>query len=127
MKTNRFLALAVALAALLPALAAGRAACCLEKTQAAVKPACCPAMAARAAAAPKGCCKAPVAPKPEAKAKEGAPLATAFSPVASVAPAAAAGSIPSASAVRIARLAHRADSPDDSPPDLLSRISVLQI
>jgi hypothetical protein len=127
MKPKRILAAALALAALLPALAAGRAACCFRTTQAAVKPVCCPAMAARAAAAPKGCCKAPVPPKPEAKAKEGVLLATAFSPVPSVAPAAAVGSIPSASAVRLARLAHRADSPDESPPDLLTRNSVLQI
>jgi len=73
-----------------------------------------------AAAAPKSCCKAPAAPRPESRAKDA--LAGIAIAVAQALPhgSAVASGVPTAVAARLARLSHRATSPDDSPPDLLS-------
>jgi hypothetical protein len=78
------------------------------------------------AAAPKGCCKAPIAPKPDTRAKDGAPVALSI-PMTLEAPTLASAALPDAVLVRLARRAHRAAAPDDSPPDLLSHLHVLLI
>jgi hypothetical protein len=80
-----------------------------------------------AAAAPKGCCKAPAAPKLDGSAKDNATLATTCSVFALAVPVMLASPTDVASALRLARHLHVADSPDDSPPDLLSRNAVLLI
>jgi len=100
-----------------PALAGGRAVCCAKKTVAAPRPCC----AAMTASAPKGCCKVPEAPRQQARESRGdAPAVLAVAPASL--PASERTSGPTeAEAVRIARLAHRAPSPTDSPPDLLIR------
>ena len=126
--TNRSKLLAVLLAALAlaPVLAAGRPACCVKTpVPAAAAHSCCPAMAR--ASAPRGCCKSPVAPKTETKIKEGAPAALSVASFDIGSPAQAASELTAAVSARLARRAHHAETPDDSPPDLLSRIHVLLI
>jgi hypothetical protein len=113
------LAVAALVAISVPVLAAGLPACCVPAAR------CC-AMKAAAAAMPKGCCKTPEAPKPEARVKQIAPAAVAVSaPL--VAPALSSTEIPLLVAAHAARREHRAPSPDDSPPDRLSRNHVLLI
>lgn len=117
MSLRRLVALAVALAASLPVLAAGRAACCASPI-AAPKPFCCAANIATSAA-PRGCCKAPETPRAEVRAS--VTTAVAFAPVAS---AWTSGTVtisdrPVSAEIRLARREHRACSPDDTPPDRL--------
>lgn len=107
-----------------PVLAGGRSACCI-KPQAPAR-GCCPAAAAQASA-PKGCCKAPVAPKPVTKLKDAAPDALLLPSFDFGSPAQPSIAIPEVVGVRLARCAHRAEEPDESPPDLLSRIHTLLI
>jgi hypothetical protein len=83
-------------------------------------------MAGAQSFAPKGCCKAPVAPKPETKAKDGGPVALTI-PLSLEAPALASAAVPDAVLVRLARHAHHAAAPDDSPPDLLSHLHILLV
>ena len=83
-------------------------------------------MAAAQASAPKGCCKAPVAPRSDARAKDPAQVALSI-PITLGAPAMASAVLPDAVQVRLARHAHHAVLPDDSPPDLLSHLRVLLI
>jgi hypothetical protein len=116
------LAVAALVAISVPVLAAGLPACCRPKTE---QPACCP-MKAAAAAMPKGCCKAPEAPKPESRVKQVAP-ATVAAAAPSVAAVVDSTEIPVLVAAHAARREHRAPSPDDSPPDRLSRNHVLLI
>ena len=126
MMRKKLLVLAVILAALVPVFAAGRAACCLASAPATVAPPCCKTMAAHATAI-KGCCKVPSAPKLDERAKDVATLATTYSVFAHAAPVMPASPTVAASALRIAHHLHVANSPDDSPPDLLSRNAVLLI
>ena len=104
------------LLALTPVLAAGRPACCAKKPEPASHGCC----AAKATSAPKGCCKPVEAPKPAARANApDAPAVVATAPTAL--PSSEVVTAPTAAeAVRIARLDHRAPSPTDSPPDLLT-------
>jgi hypothetical protein len=108
---------------LAPVLAAGRPACCRAPKPAVVAShGCCAALSA-----PKACCKVPAAPKPETKVNDHAPLAAAIPALTLGAPEPASVAVPAAVSVRLARRAHHADAPDDSPPDLLSQIHVLLI
>jgi hypothetical protein len=127
MNRSKLVAALLALLAVSPALSAGRPACCIKPAAAsAASHGCCHAMGGAQVAAPKGCCKAPVAPKPETKVTDGAPIALSV-PVELGAPALASAALSEAVSTRLARRAHHADAPDDSPPDLLSRIRVLLI
>ncbi len=126
MMRKKLLVLAVILTALVPVFAAGRAPCCIARAQASVTPPCCRTMAAHATAL-KGCCKVPAAPKLDGRAKDDATLATTYSVFALAAPVMLASPTEVASALRLARHLHVANSPDDSPPDLLSRNAVLLI
>jgi len=124
---SKLVAVLLAFLAVAPVVAAGRPACCIKAPVAsAATHSCCPAMAQAHASAPKGCCKAPVAPKPETTVKDGAPIALSI-PLELGAPALASAALPEAVLARLARRAHHASEPDDSPPDLLSRIHVLLI
>jgi hypothetical protein len=111
---------------LAPVFAAGRPACCQAPVAPVASHGCCAAMPGTQAATPKGCCKAPVAPKTDAKAKDGAPVALSL-PLTPEPPALASVALPDAVVVRLARRAHHAAAPDDSPPDLLSHLHVLLI
>ena len=126
MNRSKLVAALFASLALAPVLAAGRPACCKAPTASVALHGCCAAMSGAQASAPKGCCKAPIAPKAETKAKDGTPIALAI-PHTLGAPALASAEIPETVSVRLARHAHHAAAPDDSPPDLLSRIHVLLI
>lgn len=84
-------------------------------------------MAASMPSAPNGCCKVPATPKPESKVSDGAPVALATSAIDPVGPAIASSPLPASAAIRIARRAHHAETPDDTPPDLLDRLHVLLI
>ena len=84
-------------------------------------------MAQAQAMAPKGCCKVPVAPKSETKMKDGAPMALSAASSEFGSPALASIALPEVEGVRLARRAHHAVTPDDSPPDLLAQIQVLLI
>jgi hypothetical protein len=117
-------ALVLASVAVAPVLAAGRSACCIKPQPAAHG--CCSKMSATQALVPKGCCKAPVAPKPEVRAAA-APAALLLAAFELGSPAQSSIAIPDAVEIRLARRAHRAEGPDDSPPDLLSRIHTLLI
>ena len=112
--------------ALAPVLAAGRPACCKAPSAPAASHGCCAAMSGAQASGPKACCKVPVAPKAETKVKDGTPIALTI-PHTLGAPALASAEIPETVSVRLARHAHRAAAPDDSPPDILSRLHVLLI
>jgi hypothetical protein len=79
------------------------------------------------ASLPKGCCKTPPVPKPETRVTDQAPLAAAIPALTLGAPDLASVAVPAAVSTRLARRAHHADAPDDSPPDLLSQIHVLLI
>jgi hypothetical protein len=116
MTLRKLTAALLTLLAMTPVLAAGRPACCAKKAAPAVR-GCCAGMAA---SAPKGCCKPPEAPKPAASASAAdAPALVTVAPTAL--PSSEVASAPTeAEAVRIARLDHRAPSPTDSPPDLLT-------
>jgi hypothetical protein len=129
MHRHRMLKLALTFAALtaisVPTLAAGLPACCAPKVaQPAARPACCPMKAA--AAMPKGCCKAPEAPKPDTRITQAAPAVIAGAPP-SVALVVVSTDVPDLVVAHVARRQHRAPSPDDSPPDRLSRNHVLLI
>jgi hypothetical protein len=111
-----------------PVLAAGRPACCGTPAPTVVAShACCAAMSGAPASSPKGCCKVPTAPKTETRVKDQAPLAAAIPALTLGAPEPASVAVPAAVSARLARRAHHADAPDDSPPDLLSQIHVLLI
>jgi hypothetical protein len=128
MNPRKLAAALLASLVLAPVLAAGRPACCIQAPAArVVSHACCAAMSGAPAAAPKGCCKAPAVPKPETKVDAQAPLAAAVPAVTLGAPQTASVAVPDAVSARLARRAHHADAPDDSPPDLLSQIHVLLI
>jgi hypothetical protein len=123
---RKLLALLVALAAMMPVFAAARAACCMPSADAARHDCCKPAVA-RPVTAMKGCCKAPAAPRPDARAKDLAPIGVMAATHVVTVPPLAAVPLPKAAAFRLARLGHRAPSPDDSPPDLLARHPALLI
>jgi hypothetical protein len=128
MNRRKLVAAWVATLAIAPVIAAGRPACCIKPQVApAAQHGCCPAPARSQASAQKGCCKAPAAPKPETRAKAGAPIAVATASVDMAAPAASLAALPPAVSIRLARRAHHAEAPDDSPPDRLSRLHVLLI
>lgn len=126
---TRFAACLLAMVAIAPVVAAGRPACCSAPPAAPVAfaHACCLPKSDTQASAPKGCCKAPAAPKPEAKAKAGAPLAVAAAAYVLGDPAVAPSDLPAVATVRLARHAHHAKTPDDSPPDRLQLIRTLLI
>jgi hypothetical protein len=126
MNRSKLVALLVASLALAPVLAAGRPACCKAPSTPVPSHSCCAAKHGPQASAPKGCCKAPVAPKAETKAKDGLSIALSI-PQTLGSPALASVALPEAVSVRLARRAHHAIAPDDSPPDLLSQIRVLLI
>jgi hypothetical protein len=84
-------------------------------------------MAPAQATAPKGCCKAPVAPKTDAKLKEGAPVALSIASFVACSPARSSTASIDSVSVRLARRAHHAEAPDDSPPDRLSQLHILLI
>jgi hypothetical protein len=112
---------------LAPVIAAGRPLCCTKAPAAPVaSQGCCAALSGPQASAPKGCCKAPVAPKTETKARDGAPAAL-TAPHGLESPDLASTQLPQTVLVRLARHAHHAAAPDDSPPDLLTRIHILLI
>ena len=121
---RRLFAAAVSLGMLGPVLAGGGATCCIPIPRVESKHACCQSATTRATA-PKGCCRAPAA-KHEAAAKDTARLEAA-SPAPLASPAAVVVRIAAAHALRRARLAHRAEAPDESPPDVLLRTSILLI
>jgi hypothetical protein len=126
MNRSKFAAAFFCALVLAPVLAAGRPACCKAPVALVASHGCCAAMAGAQASAPKGCCKAPVAPKTDTKAKDVAPGAL-TTPLSLEAPALASTALPHAVLVRLARRAHHAAVPDDSPPDLLSHLHVLLI
>jgi len=126
MNRSKLVAALVATLALAPVLAAGRPACCKAPSAPVASRGCCAAMSGAQASAPKGCCKAPAAPKAETKAKDFAPVEFAISHTLG-SPALASSALPDAVSVRLARRAHHAVAPDDSPPDLLAQIRVLLI
>jgi hypothetical protein len=124
---SRFAAALLASLALAPVLAAGRPACCFRPAAAPMRShGCCAPMSGARASVPKGCCKAPAAPKSEARVQDGSPLALS-TPQTLGAPALASAVIPTLVSVHRARLSHFAAAPDDSPPDLLSQLHVLLI
>jgi hypothetical protein len=128
MNRSQFAAALLASLVLAPVLAAGRPACCVKAPAAKVAPhACCAAMSRAMASSPKGCCKAPVVPKPAQKVSDQAPLASSIPALNVGAPELVSVAVPEAVAARLARRAHHADAPDDSPPDLLARLHVLLI
>jgi hypothetical protein len=126
MNRSKLVAALVASLALAPVLAAGRPACCKAPSAPAASRGCCAAMYGSKSSVAKGCCKAPAAPQAEAKAKDIAPL-EASAPQMLGSPALASVEIPETASVRLARRAHHAVAPDDSPPDLLAQIRVLLI
>jgi len=126
MNRSKLVAVLTASLALAPVLAAGRPACCKAPTTRAASHSCCTANPGAQASAPKGCCKAPAAPKAETKAKDGLSIALSI-PQSLGSPALVSVALPEAVSVRLARRAHHAIAPDDSPPDLLSQIRVLLI
>ena len=126
MNRRKLLAALVASLALAPVLAAGSPACCKSPSAPAPSHACCAAKTGPAASAPKGCCKAPVAPQAETKAKDGLSIALAI-PHTLGSPALPSATLPGAVSARIARRAHHAVAPYDSPPDILSQTRVLLI
>ena len=127
MNRSKLVAALFASLALAPVLAAGRPACCIKSPAAPVAShGCCPGMSGAQASAPKGCCKAPIAPKPDAKVQDGAPMALAIS-LELGAPALVSVALPEAVSARLARRAHHAEAPEESPPDLLSLVHVLLI
>jgi len=126
MNRSKLVAALVASLALAPVLAAGRPACCKAPSAPVASHGCCAAMSGAQASAPKGCCKAPAAPTAEAKAKDGTPIALSI-PHSLGSPTVASAEIPETESVRLARRAHHAVAPDDSPPDILSRTHVLLI
>lgn len=126
---NRSRAAAVLFAslALAPVLAAGRPACCVKTKVAPVAAhGCCAAKPGAQASATKGCCKAPAAPTSQAKVNDGAAFALSV-PQMLGAPALASLALPELVSARLARAAHHAPAPDDSPPDLLSQLHILLI
>jgi len=123
---SKFAAALFATLVMAPVVAGGRPACCKPPVAPAASSGCCAAMSAVRASAPKGCCKAPVAPKTDTKAQDGTQGALSIPPSLE-APALASAAIPDAVLVRLARRAHHAVAPDDSPPDLLPRLHVLLI
>ena len=128
MNPRKLAAALLASVVLVPVLAAGRPACCIEAPAAkVVSHACCAAMAGAPVSSPKGCCKAPAVPKPETKANDRGPVAAAIPTIMLGAPELASIAIPEAVSARLARRAHHADAPDESPPDLLSQLHVLLI
>ena len=119
------LAVAALVAVSVPVLAAGLPACCAPRVEPpAARSACCPMKAA--AGMPKGCCKAPEAPKPDTRITQAAPAVVAAAPP-SVALVVVSTDVPELVVAHAARREHRAPSPDDSPPDRLSRNHVLLI
>jgi hypothetical protein len=126
MNRSKSAAALLASLALVPVLAAGRPACCIKAPVASAH-GCCPAMAPAQASAPKGCCKAPVAPKSDAKLKDGAPIAISIASFIAGSPAQSSTALMNAVSVRLARRAHHAETPDDSPPDRLSQLHILLI
>jgi hypothetical protein len=128
MNRTKFAAALLASLVLAPVLAAGRPACCIQTPAAKVAShACCKAMSGALTSATKGCCKVPAVPKPETKVNDQAPLAAAIPALTLGAPDLASVAVPDAVSARLARRAHHADAPDDSPPDLLAQIHVLLI
>jgi len=114
--------------AIAPVIASGRPACCIKRKVApAASHGCCPVKSEAAASAAKGCCKVPAAPKSESKAIQGTAIAAAVPSLDFGAPAVASSALPPTATIRLARRAHHAEAPDDSPPDRLSQLHVLLI
>ena len=109
-----------------PVLAGGRPACCKAPVAPVASHGCCAELSRLQASAPKGCCKAPVAPKTDTKAKDGSQGALS-TPLGLEAPMQASTAAPRTVLVRLARRAHHAAAPDDSPAVLLSQLRVLLI
>jgi hypothetical protein len=125
---TRSLAAFFATLTLLPALAAGRPACCVRPSAApAPTHSCCLAKVAAQATGPKSCCKTPPAPMPETKVRPRTAAVMETPAMDSGGLAQASIELPAVSAMRLARLAHHAEAPDESPPDLLQRTHVLLI
>jgi hypothetical protein len=124
---SQLVAAALAALAIAPVFAAGRPACCVKPPAAVVAHACCPAATEAHGAAPKGCCKAPGTRKSEARIEAAAPVAVAAASLEFAAPAASPVALSPAVSMRLARRAHHAEAPDDSPPDLLSHLHILLI
>lgn len=123
MMLRKWTAAFLTLLAMTPVLAAGRPACCGKKA-APIAHACCVAMTAGPA---NGCCKAPEAPKPPTRVRaDDAPALLAVAPSALPSSETTCAQTAAAAAL-IARRDHRAASPTDSPPDLLSLHSTLLI
>jgi len=99
------------LAAAFPVLAAGRAACCAPRA-ASPAHACCAAKAMTASGPAKGCCQSP-----------GVTAAA----LRIVPPAVFRVAIAGPTALLLARRAHRAPSPEETPPDLLGKTGLLLI
>ena len=125
---TQFVAAWLVTLAIAPVIAAGRPACCIKPPVApAALHGCCPAKSEAPASAPKGCCKVPAAPKSDSKATGGAAIAAAVPSLDFGAPALATSALPVTASIRLARRAHHANAPDDSPPDRLLRLHVLLI
>jgi hypothetical protein len=76
---------------------------------------------------PKGCCKAPAAPARESKVRSRTPVVMETAAMEAGALAQGLIELPPAAAMRLARRAHHAEAPDESPPDLLQRTHALLI
>jgi hypothetical protein len=128
MRRSKLVAVLLAYLAVGPVLAAGRPACCVRSSEARVAAhGCCAPRSGALASAAKGCCKKPVVPKPETKVSDAGPMVLSIHPLELGAPALAIATLPEAVSTRLARRAHHASEPDDSPPDLLARIRILLI
>jgi hypothetical protein len=123
---SRMLAALSAALTLVPVLAAGRPACCATPPSAA-KHRCCLSSTGASAGHAQGCCNTPAAPAPERGLRHDTGAALSSAPPAMGAPVVAIAALPAAVEARAACAAHRAVAPDDSPPDLLSRLHVLLI
>jgi len=125
---SKLVAVLLAYLAVGPVLAAGRPACCAKPPEArAASHACCAPGSGALASAAKGCCKKPVVPKPETRVNDSGTIVLSIQPLEWGAPAVAIYALPEAVSTRLARRAHHATEPDDSPPDLLARIRILLI
>ena len=114
------------LAAAFPVLAAGRAACCAPRA-ASPAHACCAAKAMIASGPAKGCCQSPGSRRPAARARAAAPAAVTAAALRIVPPAVFRVAIAGPTALLLARRAHRAPSPEETPPDLLGKTGLLLI
>lgn len=124
--TRAYVAFAIVLALAVPAVAAGVPACCVSRpAPRASSHACCAPRTE--VSTPKGCCKAPAAPKPERRTETSLTLAASPAPLALPLAVTARVDGTGLAAFRVARREHRAVAPEDSPPDRLTRLRALLI